>query len=110
MSALVSIVEGWTSALPFTLLADGTPIDLTGLKVAVVLKTAGGVIVKDTTTGITVTASTAGQVEYAPSSSSGDLFVAAQTPYRIRFRLTDATPRSVYVPNDEEDLIEVNPV
>lgn len=110
MSALVSIVEGWTGALPFTLKADGTPIDLTGLTVRIVLKNASGTIVKNTTAGITVTASTVGQLEYAPASSSGDLFLASQTPYRIRFSVTDATPRTVYFPNDEEDLIEVNPL
>ena len=111
MSApLVSIVEGWTGALPFTLKADGTPIDLTGLTVRIVLKDNTGTIVKNTTAGITVTASTIGQLEYAPASSSGDLFVASRTPYRIRFSLTDATPRTVYHPNDEEELIEVNAI
>lgn len=107
---IVSIVEGWTGALPFTLLADGSPVDLSGLTVKIVLKNAAGTTVKDTTAGITVTSATGGQVEYVPTSSSGDLFVASQTPYRVRFRVTDATPRSVYFPNDEEDLIEVNPV
>lgn len=106
---LVSLVEGWTGALPFTLRADGVAVDLTGLTVKIVLKTADGTIVKDTTAGVTVTSSTAGWVEYAPSSSSGDLFLVAQTPYRVRFQVTDALAKSVYFPNDEEDLIEVNP-
>ena len=106
---LMSVVEGWTGALPFTLLADGSPVDLTGLTVHIVLKSADGVTVKDTTAGITVTASTAGQLEYAPSSSSGDLFLVSQTPYRVRFRVTDALSKKVYFPNDEEELVEVNP-
>lgn len=111
MSApLMSIVEGWTGALPFTLLADGSPVDLTGLTVTVVIKDASGTIVKNGSSGVTVTASTAGQVEYLPSTSSGDLFLSASTPYRVRFRVTDAVTRSVYFPNDEEDLIEVNPL
>lgn len=111
MSApLVSIVEGWTGALPFTLKADGTPIDLTGMTVHILLKGADGTTVKDTSSGISVTGTTAGQLEYAPCTSSGDLFVANQTPYRIRFRVTDALSKKVYFPNDEEDLIEVNPV
>lgn len=110
MAPLMSVVEGWSGALPFTLLSDGTPVDLTGLKVAVVLKSADGLTVKDTTAGITVTSATGGQVEYLPSTSSGDLFLAAQTPYKVRFRVTDAVPKSVYFPNDEEELIEVNPV
>lgn len=110
MSApLVSIVEGWTGALPFTLKADGTPVDLTGMTVKIVLKASDGTLVKDTTEGITVTASTAGQLEYAPSSSSGDLFLSNSTPYRVRFQVTDALTKKVYFPNDEEELIEVNP-
>lgn len=108
-SPLFSIVEGWNGALPFTLNADGSAIDLTGLTVKIVLKNAEGTLVKDTTAGITVTSATGGQVEYAPSSSSGDLFVASQTPYRVRFQVTDALSKSVYFPNDEEELIEVNP-
>lgn len=107
---LLSIVEGWSGALPFTLKADGTAVDLTGLTVQIVLKSADGTVVKNTSSGITVTASTAGQVEYLPSTSSGDLFLASQTPYKIRFKVTDATPKTVYFPNDEEDLIEVNRV
>jgi hypothetical protein len=106
---LMSVVEGWTGALPFTLLADGSPVDLTGLTVHIVLKSADGTTVKDTTAGITLTASTAGQLEYAPSSSSGDLLLVSQTPYRVRFRVTDALSKKVYFPNDEEELIEVNP-
>lgn len=110
MSALMSIVEGWTGALPFTLLADGEPIDLTGLTVQIYLKNASGTTVKATSSGITVTASTSGQLEYSPATSSGDLFLAAETPYRVRFKVTDALSKFVYFPNDEEDLIEVNPI
>lgn len=112
-SPLLSIVEGWNGALPFTLKADGAPVDLTGLTVKIVLKSADGTLVKDTTAGITITQTsstgTYGFVEYAPSSSSGDLFLSASTPYRVRFQVTDALSKSVYFPNDEEDLIEVNP-
>lgn len=107
---LMSIVEGWTGALPFTCEADGEPFDLTGLSVAIVLKNADGTIVKNTSDGVSVTASTAGQVQYEPSTSTGDLFLSAQTPYRVRFKVTDAFGKVAYFPNDEESLIEVNPV
>lgn len=112
---LMSIVEGWTGSLPFTLQTQSTTqptpvaLDLTGMTIKIVLKTADGTIVKDTTAGITVTGSTAGQLEYAPSSSSGDLFTVANAPFRVRFQVTDALAKSVYHPNDEEELIEVNP-
>lgn len=115
MKPLMSIVEGWTGALPFTLQTQSSsqsapqPFDLTGFTVKIVLKNSAGTLVKDTTAGITVTGSTNGQLEYAPATSSGDLFLAASTPYRVRFQVTDALLKSVYHPNDEEDLIEVNP-
>lgn len=107
---LISIVEGWTAPIKVTLLVDSQPVDLTGLTVKIVLKNAEGTIVKDTTEGITITGSTAGQVEYAPATSSGDLFLSAQTPYKVRFRVTDALSKSYFHPSDEEDLIEVNPL
>jgi hypothetical protein len=113
MSApLLSIVEGWNGALPFTLNADGAGIDLTGLTVAIVLRNAAGDIVKETTSGIvfSTSGSTAGELSYAPATSSGDLFLAASSPYRVRFRVTDALAKSVYFPNDEYELIEVNPI
>jgi len=110
MSApLVSIVEGWSGALPFTLNADGVGVNLTGMTVSILLKTAGGATVLDTTAGITVTSTTVGQITYSPATSSGDLFLARHTPYRVRFKVTDALAKTVYFPNDEEDLIEVNP-
>lgn len=117
MRPLFSIVEGSTKPLLFTLRTQGTTqssaqaFDLTGFSaIQIVLKNSAGTIVKDTTSGLTVTGTTAGEVEYAPSSSSGDLFVSSQGPYRIRIRVTDALLKKEYWPNDEEELIEVNPV
>ena len=117
MRPLFSIVEGSTKPLQLTLRTQGTTqsspqaFDLTGYTgIQIVLKNSAGTVVKDTSSGITVTGTTAGEVEYAPSSSSGDLFVASQSPYRIRIRITDALTKKEYWPNDEEDLIEVNPV
>lgn len=114
---LLSIVEGWTKPLLVTLQTqastDTSPsaFDLTGFTaIQIVLKTADGVTVKDTSTGISVTATTAGQLSYTPSTSTGDLFLAAKSPYRMRFRITDAIGAKEYWPNDEERLIEVNPV
>lgn len=107
---LISIVEGWSAPLRVTLLVDEVPVDLTGLTVKIVLKNNAGTIIKDTTEGVSVTASTAGQVEYSPATSSGDLFLSASTPYKVRFRVTDALSKSYYHPSDEEDLIEVNPL
>lgn len=118
MSApLFRLVEGSTKPLPMTLQTQSstqsTPqaFNLTGFtNIAIVLKWADGTIVKNTTEGLSVTLTTGGEIEYAPSSSSGDLFLSAQTPYRLRIRVTDAVSKVEYWPNDEEALIEVNPV
>jgi len=114
---LMSIVEGTTKPLLFTLTVQGTtessasPMDLTGLSsIQIILKTNNGLTAKDTSAGITVTGTTAGQLQYQPSSSSGNLFLSVRTPYRVRFRVTDALGSVDYWPNDEERLIEVNPV
>lgn len=105
MTPLTEVVEGWTGALPFTLNADGDPVDLTGMIVTIVLKNADGTVVNDSSSGITVTNATGGEVTYAPTSSA---FVATKTPYKIRFRVVDAVAKTVYFPNEDEDLILVN--
>lgn len=117
MSPLISMVEGSTKPLPLTLQTQGStqsaPVafDLTGYtSIAIVLKNSAGTMVKNTTEGVTVTGTTSGQIEYTPSSSSGDLFVSSQTPYRLRIKVTDALSKVEYWPNDEEALVEVNPV
>lgn len=106
--ALTEVVEGWTQALPFRLDADGVPVDLTGMTVAIVLKNAQGTTINASTSGITVTSATGGVVEYLPSTS-GD-FYAAGTPYRVRFKVTDALSKTVYFPNVDPDLLKVNEV
>lgn len=110
MAVLTEVVEGWTGALPFELNADGSPVDLTGMFVHIVLKTADGTVVKDTSAGIVVSTSGTGLVSYSPATSSGNLFTAAGTPYYVRFRVTDALGKVVYFPNADEDVIKVNRV
>lgn len=110
MAVLTEVVEGWTGVLPFTLNADGSPVDLTGLTVSIVLKDRHYNSIKDTTEGVSVTASTGGTVSYAPATSSGDLFLAAKSPYYVRFRVVDALGGKVYFPNADEDIIKVNRV
>lgn len=105
ITPLTEVVEGWTGALPFTLKADGVAVDLTGMTVSIVLKDALGTSINNSTSGVTVTGSTSGLVEYAPTSSD---FVAANTPYKVRFRVVDALAKTVYFPNVDEDLIVVN--
>lgn len=108
ITALTEIVEGWTDALPFVLKADAVAVDLTGLTVACYIKDNQGTFVRSGTTGVSVTDSTAGAVSYTPQSTSE--FLAARTPYRIRFQVTSVTTEIAYFPNIDEDLIKVNAV
>ena len=103
MSWLIEIVEGWTDPLPFTLKADGTAVDLTGFTVTATLRDCNGTLV-DTTSDVTVTGTTSGQVEYAPDSADFD---ADLSPYAIRFKAVDSTGNIVYFPNAAASLIKV---
>jgi len=107
ITPLTEVVEGWTGALPFTLNADGDPVDLTGMTVTIVLKDCDGTVINNSSSGITVTNATGGEVTYAPTSAA---FVALKTPYKIRFRVVDALNKTVFFPNEDEDLIPVNVV
>jgi len=111
MANLTDLVEGWTGALPFRLDADDDPVDLTGMTVQIVVADCHRRAVLDTTEGITSTGNTTGGVvAYAPSSSSGSSrFVTTRSPYRIRFRVTDALGKVVFFPNGDEYLLKVNP-
>ena len=102
---LTEIVEGWTGALPFTLDADGAPIDLTGLTVQIVLRDCHGTLLLDSSSGVAVTSNTGGAVTYTAHSTG--TFVRTKTPYLVRFRVTDGSA-IVYFPNSEEDLIRVH--
>jgi hypothetical protein len=92
----VNIVEGWTGALDFSLLSDGAPQSLTGLTVT------GQAVnrlreVVDLSSDVTVLSATAGTVRLLPDTTD---FLAAQSPYELRFRATDATS-IVFFPSEE---------
>lgn len=111
IEALCEVVEGWTDALPFTLEADGTPIDLTGLTVTLYLKDNRGTFIHSGTSAVTVlgAAGTSGAVSYTPQST-GEL-LSKRTPYKIRFKISTAnSSQIVYFPNIDEDILKVNVV
>lgn len=109
IEALTEVVEGWTDPLPFTLKADGTAVDLSGLTVSVYLKDNQGTFVQSGTSAVALVESgTSGAVTYIPQSTSE--LLASRTPYKIRFQLADSTGGKVYYPNIDEDLIKVNAV
>lgn len=105
------VVEGTTKPLRFRLEADGEPIPLAGLTLALVLVGADGVAVA-TATKITViddgTAPLRGLVDYAPAS--GD-FAAARSPYSWRWEVTDGAGKKDYYPRGERaaKVITVHP-
>lgn len=110
--ALVEVVEGSNETMSFGLnqLVYGstayTPIVLTGMEVSVILRDGRGVLVRDSTANVEVTGSTSGVVAWSPTTSD---FVAAYTPYTIRFMVEDSTGAFRFFPNEDGDLIKVNP-
>lgn len=102
---LVEIVEGWTDGLPFTLKADGTAVNLTGYTVTATLRDCNGTLV-DTTSDVSVTDTTAGEVTYTPDAADFD---ADLSPYSLRFKVVDSTGQIVYFPNAAASLIKVRP-
>jgi hypothetical protein len=109
MHVLTEVVEGWSGALPFVLNADDVPVDLTGMFVAIVLKDNAGIVLLDSSSGLTVTSASQGAVSYSPATSSGaNPFTVSRTPIYIRFRVSDALGKAVYFPNADEDVIKVN--
>lgn len=97
------IVQGWTEPITAQLLADGEPVDLTGATVAFVLYASSGSAVSLGGTASIVTA-TSGDVQYAPVA--GD-FVAASTPHKARWKVTDGSGKISYFPNGEAEVVIV---
>jgi len=93
MAHLLEIVEGTTVELgPFTLRIDGNPLDLTGMTIALKLRSAGTSTWVDTVGDVrvaTLQASTEkGQVYFTPDASD---FSALRSPYLMRWVVTDVT-------------------
>lgn len=98
----IGIVEGWTGAIDFRLLADGTAQNLTGMTVAAVAYDRSRNTV--TLTGdCTVQSSTGGLVRLTPDS--GD-FLESGSPYDLRFKVTDGG-LDVFFPNEEPISVTV---
>jgi hypothetical protein len=106
MQPLLRIVEGWTAELgPFTLMADGVPINLTGLTVELELRPAGSTAYVDTAGNVRVDDdTTTGRVYYKPDAAD---FVAANSPYAMHWKVTDGDGNVVFFPNVGADLVNV---
>jgi hypothetical protein len=91
----IVITEGVTVPLRFQLLDDGSPIDLSGTTVTLLLEDRLGTAIT-TTNLISVPTPASGLVDLTPADTS--LFVAANGPYYARFKLVDASGDISFVP------------
>jgi len=104
MSTLLSIATGWTDTLTFTLKADGTAVDLTGLTPTIVLHDPSGALVQTTGTVTVLNQTTnTGQVTYDPVAN--DFSLAGK--YAVRWKVVDGAGAVVYFPNGAADTVVV---
>jgi hypothetical protein len=101
--AKVQLVEGWTGPVKFQLLADGSPQDLTGATVELILIGADDVAI-DTAADVVVTEPLLGKLQYNPDPTD---LTAAKSLYRGRFKVTDSLGKVVFFPSGQPDSWEV---
>jgi hypothetical protein len=99
-----TIVAGTTANLRFQLLESGSPINLLGVTVELLLSDRTGTAISNPGV-VTVTDSDEGKVQLAPTNTS--VFVAANSPYTARWKLTDASSKISYVPTGPRDIWEI---
>lgn len=106
MANLVEVVEGWTDRLEFTLKADGVAVELPE-DVTLNLRDVNGELVNydDEVEIDPDQTANKGKVYFDPPEGA---FLAANGPYRARFRVEDGDGLVVFFPNCKEaDLILV---
>ena len=104
--AELKLVEGWTGPIDDVLKSNGTPLDLTGLTVQLLLQKASGVAV-DTTGDVVIVTPSAGVVRYTPDPTD---LLAAETPHTVRWKVTDLTGAVTYFPNAAGEVWTVQPI
>jgi hypothetical protein len=100
------VVDGWTGPLDYTLLADGTALNLTGMTVTLILTKPDGTVV-DTTGDVTVTDAAAGWVRYTPDATD---LAASESPLRMRWKVVDGAGAVVYHPSARPAVIVIHEV
>lgn len=95
-----NLVAGTTSPVRFQLLEAGNPINLSGCTVTLLLSDRSGTPIPSPGT-VGVTDATNGKVQLSPSN--GTIFVAGQSPYNARWKITDASGLVSYCPNGSRD-------
>lgn len=102
--AKYTIVAGRTTAVRFQLLEAGSPINLLGCTVELLLSDRTGTTVSSPGT-ITVTDEADGKVELTPATTA--VFDATKSPYTARWKITDASTKISYVPTGPRDIWEI---
>ncbi len=104
MPVIHEIVEGWTGRLTFQLQTNGANLDGTGLTVSALDIVGNDNTVVDTTSDFGWETQASGTVYYDPDASD---FVAAKSPYKVRYQVTDGGGKVVWFPNGKADQITV---
>jgi hypothetical protein len=97
--AQYDIVEGTTSPIEFQLYENGTPLNITGYDLTLLLEDRNGNTVDGT---VSVTDSANGKVRFLPLTIG--TFTAANGPYFARWKLIDGVGWISFVPNSNRDV------
>jgi hypothetical protein len=105
MGMRIDVTEGWTGPLDFALMADGAPLNLSGLTIELVLRDRDDALITTTGWAATFGAPTEGRVRVSPTA---DALVHAVTPHRAHFKITDGGGKVVFFPGGDADYWVVN--
>jgi hypothetical protein len=97
------ITEKQTAAIGFQLMEGGSPLNLTGATVAILMTDNTGTVIA--TGAVSVTDATNGKVAWTPATTA-DL-VASKSPYQVRWKITDGSGKIKYVPSGLRDVWEI---
>lgn len=90
----VDLVQGWTEAVSFTLMADGAVIDLTGRTVTIHARDKSGVD-PSFLGAVAVTSASSGRISFTPDSTD---LLESESPYTVRFKVMSD---GYFVPNGD---------
>jgi hypothetical protein len=102
---ITEVVEGTTGRITFQLQNDGVNVDGSGITVSALDIVAADNTVIDTTGDFGWDVQASGIAYYDPDPSD---FRAANSPYRVRFQLTDGSGKVVWYSNGKPDQIIVH--
>lgn len=103
---ITNVVEGWTGRLTFTLQSNGAAFVGTGFTISDLVLTGRNGIAVDTSGDFGWITAADGTVYYDADSAD---FVALQSPYTVRFEVTDGAGKVVYFPNADAYELTVWP-